>query len=140
MDTNVLVSYLLHPDTHSPYAQIVRAGLAGRFTWLIPAEILAELSQAIKGKPYLARHIPDEAVEAFIALLEEVAEPLPTLEISIPAVTRDPDDDYLLAYALVYQADYLVTGDRDLLILDGVEGLRIVTPREFARVSSSLLR
>jgi len=36
--------------------------------------------------------------------------------ISYPAITRDRSDDYLLAYALVGQADYLVTGDRGLLV------------------------
>ncbi len=50
------------------------------------------------------------------------------------AVTRDPKDDYLLAYALVGKADYLVTGDEDLLELEQVDALKIVTAREFLTV------
>lgn len=48
--------------------------------------------------------------------------------------SRDPKDDIFLACALAGQCDYLVTGDRDLLDLQGHPGLgqlRIVTPREF---------
>jgi predicted nucleic acid-binding protein len=49
-------------------------------------------------------------------------------------VTRDIKDDYLLAYALVGRADYLVTGGEDLLVLGDVEGVKIVRPAEFWRV------
>ena len=41
-------------------------------------------------------------------------------------------DDYLLAYALVGSADYLATGDDDLPDLGEVEGVRIVSPSDFA--------
>ena len=52
----------------------------------------------------------------------------------IPAVTRDPKDDYLLAHAVLGAADYLVSGDQDLLVLERLEGVKIVTPREFLAV------
>ena len=48
--------------------------------------------------------------------------------------TRDRKDDYLLACAVVGQAEYLVTGDNDLLVLDGIEGIRIVTARKFCEI------
>lgn len=35
--------------------------------------------------------------------------------IDIAAHTRDPDDDYLVALAREHNADYIVTGDKDLL-------------------------
>ena len=51
-----------------------------------------------------------------------------------PPRTRDPKDDYLLAYALRDGADVLVTGDRDLLDSGDVFApLRIVDPGEFVR-------
>ena len=49
----------------------------------------------------------------------------------VPAVTRDPSDDQVIAGAVVAQADYLVTGDRDMLVLGKHEGIGIVTPRQF---------
>ena len=45
--------------------------------------------------------------------------------------SRDPKDDMLLALSLAGRADYLVTGDKDLLVLRKFEKTRIVTPREF---------
>ena len=43
--------------------------------------------------------------------------------------------DSLLAYALIASADYLVTGDKDLLALQGkVTGLTIVTPAQLAEL------
>jgi putative PIN family toxin of toxin-antitoxin system len=46
-------------------------------------------------------------------------------------ICRDPDDDAILACALEARADYLVTGDVDLLELKVFKGIRIVTPRDF---------
>ena len=68
----------------------------------------------------------------------QVAEPMLTITEEIPPVSRDPKDDYLLAYGLVGGADYLVTGDEDLLTLRDVEGLKIVSPREFVTLLESL--
>ena len=49
-----------------------------------------------------------------------------------PKVCRDPDDDYIMAAAFNADCDCLVTGDKDLLALKDFEGMKIVTPREFA--------
>jgi putative PIN family toxin of toxin-antitoxin system len=46
------------------------------------------------------------------------------------AWSRDPDDDRVIACALAVRADFLVTGDGDLLSLGSVEGVRIVSPVE----------
>ena len=54
-----------------------------------------------------------------------------------PVSSRDPKDDPLLAVALSGHADYLITGDDDLLVLDGEPALgtlRIVTVRDFLQL------
>lgn len=51
--------------------------------------------------------------------------------LQVPAVTRDPSDDQVVACAVAARADYLVTGDDDMLVLGTHEGIRIVTPRQF---------
>jgi predicted nucleic acid-binding protein len=48
----------------------------------------------------------------------------------VPAVTRDPDDDYLVALAYESEADVLVSGDRDLLETQGLD-VEVISPREF---------
>lgn len=50
---------------------------------------------------------------------------------SPPAVCRDADDA-VLALTVEAKCNLITTGDKDLLTLDGHEGIRIVTPRAFA--------
>jgi putative PIN family toxin of toxin-antitoxin system len=66
------------------------------------------------------------ALEAYAQLCQFV---LPAA-LSAP-VCRDPDDDVVLATARSGRADYLVTGDEDLLTLKRYHGTRILLPREF---------
>jgi len=53
-----------------------------------------------------------------------------------PQICRDPDDDLILAAAAQAACAYLVTGDKDLLVLKRFEGVALVTPGEFARLIS----
>ncbi len=73
-------------------------------------------------------------MEAFINLLTSVGEQLRPMVEEIPAVTRDAKDDYLIAYALVGECDYLVTGDPDVLVIEKIGKLQIVNPAEFQRI------
>lgn len=46
-------------------------------------------------------------------------------------VCRDPNDDFLLALAKDGKANYLLTGDKDLLEIKAFEKIKIVTLAEF---------
>ncbi len=135
IDTNVLVSYLIQPGSEGAVGTVIRAALKGRFTLLTPHALLNELRVTVRNKPHLAQRIPLDELNLFMALLTQVGERVPKIEEPFPAATRDRNDDYLLAYALVGRADYLVTGDKDLLALNGqVSGLQILTPAQFVYV------
>jgi uncharacterized protein len=133
LDTNILISYLLSPK-NSLVATIVEAGILGEFELLLPEDLLDELVAKVTTKNYLADRILPEEMRELVGILGEVCVTIPGITFRIPAVTRDPKDDYLLAYALVGQADYLVTGDKDLLVLGQVEDTKIVTARDFSMV------
>jgi uncharacterized protein len=45
-------------------------------------------------------------------------------------VCRDADDDWVLATAVAGEAEAIVTGDEDLLVLEAVRGIAILTPRQ----------
>jgi len=134
LDTNILISYLLVSHPSSPISQIVKAGVLGKFDLLFPEELLNELARKVREKRYLSERITSAQFKELVDILSEVSETIPRITGQIPAVTRDPKDDYLLAYALVGQADYLVTGDDDLLSLGQVDDVRIVTPRRFSEL------
>ena len=57
-------------------------------------------------KPFLAKRIHTEQLKRFVSLLLEIGEVIPVNVEEIPAVTRDPKVDYLLAYAMVGEVDY----------------------------------
>ena len=49
----------------------------------------------------------------------------------IPDICRDPNDDMIIACAIDAAADYIVTGDEDLLILKRYKDIVIINPRNF---------
>jgi len=131
LDANIFISYLLNPRADGSINSIIKTGILGKFTILLPEAVLDEFSTRIESKPYLAQRIQSEELRRLKAILLANSEVIAPIMGEIPAVTRDPKDDYLLAYAVVGEADYLVTGDKDLLVLNEVQGVKICRPREF---------
>lgn len=132
LDTNIYISYLLPSRAAGTMQIIIGAAFTGGFTLLLPEDLVREFGMRIDQKPYLANHIHAGEAQEFLQLLREVAEIVPAITQPIPAISRDPKDNYLLAYAVIAQANYLVTGDHDLLVLGTVEMVQIVTPAQFA--------
>ena len=133
-DANILISYLLPSAQPGTISAVVEAAIEGSFTLLLPPELVEEFSTTIGAKPYLARRIRPDDAASLMSLLTQVAEIIPRISGKIPAVSRHAKDDYLLAYALVGKADYLVTGDDDLLVLHEVEYVKIASPADFLRI------
>lgn len=50
---------------------------------------------------------------------------------SSPRICRDPNDDMIIACAVDAEADYIVTGDEDLLMLKKFKNIIILNPRNF---------
>lgn len=139
IDTNVLVSRLLLPSgANSAISRIIDEAVMGTFTLLISEDVLDELHGLRSRKPYLRERIAEEDIDALVLILRSVGEILPRQAEPIPAILRDPRDDFLLVAAAFGDADYLVTGDRDLLdIRDELNRPRIVSPAEFLDLLST---
>ncbi len=88
------------------------------------AELLGVL-QREKFRGYITTH----EAEQYVAGLASIAEARPDPTAGAP-ISRDPKDDYLVALAREASADALVSGDADLLVLDGTV-LPIVNPTTF---------
>jgi putative PIN family toxin of toxin-antitoxin system len=128
LDTNVLVSAFIRPQ--SPPGRLL-AGLAGEpaFELILSPGILDEVGRALR-YPGVRNRISasDAEIELRLAMLDTLSTPVAG-QVEVVGVARDPDDDQVLAAAIEGCADYLVTGDQDLLTLGEYEGIRIVTPR-----------
>ena len=62
------------------------------------------------------------------------ADTLPPLGL-VPAYTRDPKDDKFVACALIGGANYIISEDRDMLVLAVIGDVRIVTPYDFVHTT-----
>lgn len=101
----------------------------GVFELVVSYELLFEL-QSILLREKFRRYRPERDVLDYVLWLRENA----TLgsEGEMRSLSRDPDDDYLLALACSSGADYLVSGDPDLRDLEEQEDLpAVVSPRRF---------
>lgn len=131
-DTNVLINNLLSPaPAASATGLIFAAALRGAFTLLLTVGVTDELGRKLREDPALARRLPPADAEELLALLGSVAEAVPLLAEPYPEVGRARKDDFLLAHNVVAQADYLITWDKDRLVLGEVAGVRIVSPPAF---------
>ncbi len=138
LDTNIYLSYLLGANDESAIRKVVEAGVQGKFIFLLPDALWDELIAVIKRKPYFHQRITVEQVALLRDILHPFSEKMREIAVPIPRVVRDVKDDYLLAHALLDNADYLVTGDADLLTLDPVGKLRIISPRAFATLLETI--
>jgi predicted nucleic acid-binding protein len=83
----------------------------------------------------LARHriqtlIRPEEGQVLLDAIRQKADTLPPLGVP-PPYARDPKDDKFVACALAGNASYVITVDEDILALDVLSGVRMVTPAEF---------
>jgi putative PIN family toxin of toxin-antitoxin system len=130
LDSSVLVSAFLTAGGTS-YAALTAAE-RGAFVLCLSGAILEETRRSLRDKvKTIRRHYtyPDERIDAHIADLAALAEPVTDLP-ALRVVPLDPDDDVIVATAVKARAHYLVTGDRHLLSLDRYQAIRIVTPRQ----------
>jgi putative PIN family toxin of toxin-antitoxin system len=75
-------------------------------------------------------HMTDREQEQFISALIDHCD-LTSGQDLPQAISRDRKDDKFLACAVEGQADYVITGDDDLLVLQSFAGIPITTPRAF---------
>lgn len=136
VDVNVFVSYLLFPDRPgSTINALVDAEVARVFVLLLPEDLLDELLRTLTTKTYLKSRIATADATAFVAALRSLALLVPPVADPAPVRSRDQKDDYLLACSFAAGADYLVSGDEDLLALaDVVPWTSIVGPSDFVQL------
>jgi putative PIN family toxin of toxin-antitoxin system len=134
VDTNIYISYLLTPHQDSFVLLLFDKIANGEITLLVSAPLLDEIEVTVKRKPYLLKKIGEKELVRFIHLLKRVSEEIPFITTKIPVSTRDPKDDFLIAYAVLGKADYLVTVDKDLLVLGQVGRVKIAHSGEFRAI------
>ncbi len=130
IDTNVWISGIFF--RRGLPARLLLSWRDERFRVIVTREILAELEEQLKRKS-IQFAAPHGLAEEWIAYIRAYAH-LVAAEGTVDGICRDPKDDQFLDAAISGDAQFLVTGDGDLLSLTRYQSVQIVSPRAFASV------
>lgn len=133
VDTNLVISAALIPQSLPD--KLIKSWLQDFFDLITSKEQLAEIKDAAKKEKLKSYPLFLNRIAELLQNLEFAAELVkPVSEADLVIRSRDTKDNYILATSLGGKADYLVTGDEDLLVLNSdpsLEILKIVTVKQF---------
>lgn len=125
-DTNVWISFLIGKQLATVKHQIAKESII-----VVTTEQLLLEIKLVTSREKLKKYFPKENVAELLDLLETIAE-----KVAITpkySICRDPKDNFLLDLIDFSKADYLVTGDKDLLEHNPFKTAKILTPSEFEK-------
>jgi putative PIN family toxin of toxin-antitoxin system len=129
-DTNVLVSAFLFNGS-KPETALRKVRFLGKF--ITSFETINELINTLN-KDKFDKYLD---VNRRILLINDYIESADEIDITQSfSICRDPKDNKFLDLAYSGNADYLITGDKDLLVLNPFNRTKIVTPEEFLEIFS----
>jgi putative PIN family toxin of toxin-antitoxin system len=124
IDTNLFISLLIGKRS----VELREILVSPLFTIVVSQSLIEEI-RIVANRPKFSRCFNLNEVEAFLEFLRGISDAVELKEI--PARCRDPKDDYLLELAMASKAEFLLTGDDDLLEMKRVGFCRILTVRDF---------
>ncbi len=126
LDTNILIGALITKGT--PPDQLYQAWLRGQIELVTSTAQMAEVANVLT-RPRLQKYLDVEEAAAIVENMDTralVLDTLPNVSLS-----PDPKDDPILATAIAWKVDLIVSGDKKhMLALGEVEGIPIVTARD----------
>ena len=130
LDTNVLVSALINP--YGPAIHIFNAFRQGSFELVTSVACLLELERVLS-RLHIRRtyKLGEDDIYGYILVLGTRGTVVAVPEETGP-MCSDPDDDKFLVCALVADAEVVVSGNPDLLEMNGVLGIAVMSPKDFA--------
>jgi uncharacterized protein len=127
VDTNIWISFLIGKNLKG-----LQEYIDSQTIIIITCnEQIQELTEVFK-KPKIKKYFSPEQIDEFFELLDESS-----VNIILKTKTelcRDLKDNYLLSLAIDSNADFLITGDNDLLILTSVENTKIIKFIDFEKI------
>ena len=126
-DTNVWISFLIGKKMTFLKDLIVNE----RIKIIIANQLLNEI-QLVTKREKLAKYFPKSSVDDLINLLNQISENY-TIKPKFK-ICRDTKDNFLIDLSNISKADYLITGDKDLLELNPFKKTKIISPVEFEKI------
>lgn len=124
LDTNVFMSGIFWSG---PPSTILKAWQEKKIDLILSKDILSEY---VRVSDTLSKKFPDLDLEEIFELVitHSTIYDAPTIP---HAISRDKDDDKFIACALAANVKIIISGDTDLLEINGFNGIEIITPRKF---------
>lgn len=130
VDTNILVRALIRP--HGSVGPVLLRLRSGHYTLLYTQSLLEELVDVFSRPRIRDKYgVTEDDIKTVVALVLLHGKAGTVSQTLV--VCRDPKDDKFLEAALAGNADVIVSGGEDLLVLDPFDGIPIVSPAEFLR-------
>lgn len=131
-DTNVWISFLIGKKL-----SIIKNHIENSSIIIVITNQLLEEIKIVTALPKLQKYFAEEIVNEFIQLLETIS-----INVAIKPthfINRDEKDNFLLDLIDFSKADYLVTGDKDLLENNPFKTAKIVSPADFEKLITTEL-
>ena len=126
-DTSVLVRYLIKPSV--AIKELIEDLWLGDAVQMVTALELIEELESVLARDYIQALIRPEEGQVLLEAIESKAEMISPLG-PIPSYTRDPKDDKFIACALAGDAEVVISVDKDILALDSLMTVQMMTPYE----------
>ena len=127
IDTNLWISFLITNNLNI----LSELFLFERFQIIFSDELFNEFLDVAR-RPKFKKYFDEKSVQL---LIENISEKLEFIEVaSAITICRDLKDNFILALSIDGNADYIVTGDKDLLSLNGFKGKKIITINEVMKI------
>lgn len=128
LDTNLWISFLISKK----FKEIDTLIESGRVVFLFSNELLEEFVEVVK-RPKFKRYFSGKDIKRLLDAFEEYGE---LVDVSSDVeLCRDKKDNFLLNLSIDGRADFLVTGDQDLLIIEKIGKTRICTFKKWMEYS-----
>ena len=127
IDTNLWISFLITNNLNI----LTELFLFERFQIIFSDELFNEFIDVAR-RPKFKKYFDEKSVQL---LIQNISEKLEFIKVaSAITICRDLKDNFILALSIDGNADYIVTGDKDLLSLNGFKGKKIITINEFIKI------
>ena len=129
-DANVIAAGF--PARPGTLKTLIERWRAGEFELVVSTYILDEVAIAWS-KPYWRARFSARQVDAALSLLRQRAQLTP-ISVFVEGVASHPQDDLIIATAVSAEAEYLVSGDKELQDLRSYGQVKIVSPAAFLAI------
>jgi putative PIN family toxin of toxin-antitoxin system len=127
IDTNIFVSSFFwegHPQ------KVFERVINGLDELLITDEIIKEITSVMSSNKFT---VDSGEVEDYVKIIEKYSKKVITKNVP-ESISRDKDDDKILQCGITGNADFIVTGDKDLLVLKEYQKIKILKPKDYLEI------